>query len=108
MINFSSVIPYNLNAIIQNQNVDNFGMNLSQVILQQEQNRISHQAEIARLQSEIASYGCCVVPNDMSVLMARQTDCCIEKDIPKKTNCPNCGASLEGKHQCRYCGTYNE
>lgn len=30
-----------------------------------------------------------------------------KEDIPKHTNCVNCGATLSGKHRCRYCGTYN-
>lgn len=27
---------------------------------------------------------------------------------PKKTNCVNCGAALQGRHKCIYCDTYNE
>lgn len=42
------------------------------------------------------------------IFQGLQTECCIIKDIPKKSNCKNCGASLEGKHGCSYCGTYNE
>ena len=30
-----------------------------------------------------------------------------KEDIPEHTNCVNCGATLSGKHRCRYCGTYN-
>ena len=39
-----------------------------------------------------------------------QTCCCDDGSSykPKKTNCVNCGASLQGRHTCSYCGTYNE
>lgn len=39
-----------------------------------------------------------------------QTCCCDDGSSyrPKKTNCVNCGASLQGKHKCSYCDTYNE
>ena len=39
-----------------------------------------------------------------------QTYCCDDGSSyrPKKTNCINCGATLQGRHKCSYCDTYNE
>lgn len=34
--------------------------------------------------------------------------CCEDRTKPKKTNCVNCGAALQGRHKCIYCDTYNE
>lgn len=44
----------------------------------------------------------------IKAFQATQQNCCIDIDVPRKTNCKNCGAALSGKHKCSYCNTYNE
>ncbi len=65
-----------------------------------EQARINQSIELQMLENQLMS--------ERPMIYQLQDECCITKDIPKKSNCKNCGASLEGRHGCSYCGTYNE
>lgn len=66
-----------------------------------EQAHINQSIELQALENQLMSAR-------QMIFQAQQNEYCITKDIPKKSNCKNCGASLEGRHSCSYCGTYNE